>query len=244
MVSASAWYEQGVVLDIGSTVAALLAVAATVWAALYAAQPGRALLYLVRRWRPAEPAEVPATVTATRQHRLVVADVQLRGGGRRDIPSTAFDAGQPLTISLNGQIIAVLAATSYPGERTVPAATACDGKLEVSPGLIGRGQILTYRVLAELTDLSPPRLTVSAPLIDVRIGPRQPFWQTDGWMYASVVLAPLCFLAVRWLAGRPHLPGPLKGALLAAFAGIGVWLLGAVLTVFYSVFDWVQDYFR
>lgn len=64
-------------------------------------------------------------------------------------------------------------------------------------------------MLAEILDPDPnhpPRLTVSAPLVDVRTGPRQPFWVTDAWMFASVVIAPVCFLGVRWFSGRPHLP--------------------------------------
>ena len=155
MPSATSWYQQTAVLDAGSTVAGLLAVVATVWAAVYAARPGRALLYLVRRWRPPERGEVSPFDVPVAAGRLAVADIQLRGSGRQDISSAAFDAGQPITIGVNGSILTLLTASSFPAERAAPAATVSGGCLKVGPGLIGRKQILTYRVLAEVLDPGP-----------------------------------------------------------------------------------------
>ena len=246
MTPTAAWYQQTAVLDVGSTVAGLLAVVATVWAAVYAARPGRALLYLVRRWRPpvrgeASPFDVPLAAG-----RLVVADIQLRGGGRQDIPSAAFDAGRTINIGVNGSILTLLTTSSFPAERAGPDATVSAGRVQVGPGLIGRKQVLTYRVLAEILDPDPnhpPRLTVSAPLVDVRTGPRQPFWVTDSWMFASAVLAPVCFLGVRWFSGRPHLPHLLTDLTNYVLAAIGLWMLMAILTVLYSLVDWVRHYY-
>lgn len=119
--TATAWYQQTAVLDAGSTVAGLLAVVATVWAAVYAARPGRALLYLVRRWRPPEHGEVSPFDVPLAAGRLAVADIQLRGGGRQDIPSAAFDAGRTITIGVNGSILTLLTTSSFPGERAGPA---------------------------------------------------------------------------------------------------------------------------
>lgn len=207
MPSAVPWYDSAVAV---SAAGVLVTLAVTIWVALYVARPRQALYYHLRSAAPVTEYSNDELRAASVRHGMAdpqVLDIWLRGRGRRDISSAAFDAGKPIAIKTpNGRIVKLLDKSTSQPSRSVPDAWVSDGSLMVGPGLIGRSQLLKYKVLADVKGLTP-QLDIQGSLIDVRIGPR--FERFLG-LLAAVVFT---FLVVAFFAVNNglmwHLTGPL-----------------------------------
>jgi len=91
--------------------------------------------------------------------------IVLAGTGKRDVTSDSFDLGEPLTLDVGATIIAVLS-HSRPRWARAPSASVNGQCLRIGPGLIGRRQYLSYRLLISGTDFNDG---LQAALTDVHI---------------------------------------------------------------------------
>lgn len=111
------------------TIVGLLAIAATVWVTLRAANPKRRLYYwllsdtlLIRRRRDlSEELKVIYGQRKLDSPRLV--SIQVASRGRRDIAREAFDEGKPLSLDLGTPIVECVKVTTSPQDRPDPAWT-------------------------------------------------------------------------------------------------------------------------
>ena len=168
------WYASSTVPSITTIVFAFLTVLVTVWGSLYVARPRRALVYDARKHRDATADEVAEYVPEADPAKAIVVNFRLRGSGRLDVPSAAFDSGIPITVRFADATMHRLIGPcdSRPLERTVPSAQTHDGDLVIGPSLIGRDQNLTYHVLVTthtLPSLWQPVPEVRGALIDIRL---------------------------------------------------------------------------
>ena len=95
--------------------------------------------------------------------------VQLVGRGRKDIPSDAYNDGQPLRLDVGARIVEILQTTSAPETLPVPSIAAYGTALAIGPSLIGKRHDITITVL---TDGGTPSLTCRSSLIDVEVRAR------------------------------------------------------------------------
>src|ERR1017187_2968263 len=175
MTAAGGWYTSGTFWAGTGVVVAVLAAAAVVWVTLTVGFPRRRLYFGLRAAAPllAAPAGIRSDLelrhrgTALADPRVVT--VELVSRGRRDIPSEAFDSGQPLVLDVGARIVEVLQVTSGPGILPAPRITADGTALGIGPSLIGKRQEITINVL---TDGGEPSLACRSPLIDVQVRPR------------------------------------------------------------------------
>lgn len=147
MALSDQWWESSPLLTTISTVAGVLAVLASIWAALYASRPQRALAYKAR-WDPVTK-ELSQWISSVLpdEDLLSVAIVTfvLRGSGRLDVSSSTYDNAIPITLSvMDAEIHSLRRCGARGGGGLVPTSQVRDNKLEIGPGLIGRNQVLTY----------------------------------------------------------------------------------------------------
>jgi hypothetical protein len=95
-----------------------------------------------------------------------ILEIHLASRGSRDIPSDVFDQGRPLVLDVGIPIVTVLQSTSVPASAPVPDIETEGQTLKVGPGLIQKGQALTFTVLA---DGPSAQLTCQSYLINVKI---------------------------------------------------------------------------
>src|ERR1022692_2874095 len=175
MNAAGGWYLSGTFWAAAGVVVAVLAAVAVVWVTLTVGFPRRRLYFGLRAAAPllAAPAGIRSDLelrhrgTALADPRVVT--VELVSRGRRDIPSEAFDSGQPLVLDVGAPIVEVLQVTSGPGILPAPRITPDGAALNIGPSLIGRRQEITINVL---TDGGQPSLACHSALIDVQVRQR------------------------------------------------------------------------
>jgi hypothetical protein len=164
--SAAFWPAAGIVVG-------LLAIAATVWVTLRAANPKRRLYY----------ASLTDTPLITRQHDLSeelkvtygtrqlakprIVTVQLVSRGRRDIAREAFDDGKPVCLDLSTPIVQCVKVTSSPSDRPDPLYALDGSKLLIGPSHFGKRQTTVFSLL--LDGKAPEIVKPQQSLIDVEI---------------------------------------------------------------------------
>lgn len=146
-----------------------------VWVAWRVAYPKRRLLYampVATRLLNAER-DVRQGLEVRRGDQILsdpyVLEVTLVNQGRRDIPSSAFDQGRPLTLDVGVPVLDVLKTTSSPGHG-LPSVTVEGTALKIGPDLISRRQKISFSLLVDGPD---PKLRCPPPHpidIDVREG--------------------------------------------------------------------------
>ncbi|MFD9316165.1 hypothetical protein ACFWDQ_00335 [Streptomyces sp. NPDC060053] len=139
-----------------------------IWAAFRAAHPRRRLNWtvghapLVRR--PIDGSlEISRNGTQLINPHLVT--VVLTNPGRRDIPSSAFDRGEPFRVRLAVPYAELLDTESRPSDAQAPPARLRGAELSIGPGRIGSGTTVTYHVLVDTV----PTHDCSHSLLDVRV---------------------------------------------------------------------------
>jgi hypothetical protein len=232
-VAAQPWYESSLVISAAQLVLGILAIIVTLWVTLYAVRPRHRLDYcLVLIEDGNDFDDLDHSVSSADLKHPKILEIRIRSRGRRDIPSTAFDGGEPILFRVGGRVIAMLGEplTKRKGS-LIPKAKVTDSGLAVGPGLIRKKQIIVYRVLA---DVAKPKLTVRNSLIDVRM------WAlphpTDVFSYSIFIVAPtagVVFGAISAL--NPHnrskpnyLPWPLNSLILSAIGAL-TWCMFTIL---------------
>jgi hypothetical protein len=244
MLSATPWYDSGTLVSVAGVVLSALAIVVTVWATLYAIRPRQALYYKLKSARPVRDSDAYAPQdSASGLAHLKILTICLRGRGRKDVSSAAFDSAAPIAIKVGGPIVELIGKpVSFPPERSVPKAEVVGGRLEIGPGLIGRSQLLTYTVLA---DVPTPRVTVEGSLIDVRISRRDDrfggLFQL-GWLGFFAVLVFAVNNGTFW-----HLHArPFSELRTVYFGRLGAYILDAVAILYLvlvygvDVWNWLQ----
>ena len=170
------WWESSPLLTSVSTIAAVLTVVAAIWAAMYASRPRRGLAYAAAWDLPTEEQMewVESALPSGEQQRAVVVTFVLRGSGRLDVSTSAFDDATPITLRVKGaEIRSMRPVSTRRGGGLVPASKLDDNKLEIGPGLIGRNQVLTYTLIAvtenRLVSSGPAPVNLTSALIDTRL---------------------------------------------------------------------------
>ena len=192
--SAAFWPAAGIVVG-------LLAIAATVWVTLRAANPKRRLYYawltdtplITRQHDLSEELKVTYGTRQLVKPRIVT--VQLVSRGRRDITREAFDNGQPVCLDLNTPIVQCVKVTTSPSDRPDPLYELDGSKLLIGPSHFGKRQTTVFSLL--LDGKAPEIVKPQQSLIDVEI--RQGDGQTlftgaTGWIllvFAGVIAAPI-----------------------------------------------------
>jgi hypothetical protein len=173
------------------------------------------------------------------QRSATIVSFVLRGSGRLDVSTSAYDSATPITVRVRGaEIRSVRPCSTRGGGGLVPPSQVRDNKLEIGPGLIGRDQILTYTLFAVITNrsISPGQLVPSgrAPvaltnaLIDTKL-------RTDKKdlliRLAAVVLAAAFIFGV-WYGWLRHTSLHIHGDPLALTT-----LIVAVVTLTWTAFN-------
>ncbi|GGP78529.1 hypothetical protein [Streptomyces melanogenes] len=172
MTLAESWYENAAFWSGAGVAVAIAAIVVGAWATLRAAYPRRRLTYYLRSIAPLIPP------TASRHGRVAVEigsvaltdphvlHVELANPGSHDIPSSAFDGGDPIELDLGANVVTLLATTSTPPHAAAPSVNTDERILTVGPSLIAKGQLVTISVLV---DGPAPELTVRTRLTDVSV---------------------------------------------------------------------------
>lgn len=231
------WYSNTTLLSITTIVIGFLTVLAAVWGSLYVARPRRGLVYEASHSSVSadELADLPEADRLT----AVAVSFRLRGSGRLDVPTAAFDSGIPLTIRFADATLHRLMGpcSSQPPNRTVPSALIRDGELVIGPGLIGRDQLLAYRLLVTAHELSSfwrPLPQVRGALIDTSL--RKNTLRTKVNILAAVLIIALVIAAIIFLHPSQTSNKPSIGDLLVTSVSGG-----AAAAVLVSSFKaWIQ----
>jgi hypothetical protein len=242
--AAAPWYDSGALVSVAGVAVSVLAILVTVWGTLYAIRPRRALYYKLKSAKPVRDSDAsPLRASASGLAHPKVLTICLRGRGRKDVSSAAFDSAEPIAVNAGGPIVGLLGdPVSYPTGRSVPKARVAGGLLEIGPGLIGRSQLLTYTVLADVTE---PRVTVQGSLIDVRISRRDDrfggLFQL-GWLgFFAVIVFAVNNGAFWHLHGRPF-----SELRIVYYGRLGAYIIDAVAILFLAlqfgddVWNWFQ----
>jgi hypothetical protein len=178
MTTAGEWYTSGTFWAAFAAIGTVLGIPLSVWGAYWIANPKRRLTwdFGATAVLPSRAANAVRTTLEVRHNGRVIVDphlleVVLHNDGRRDIPSEAFDAGQPLKVDVGAPILELLPPSSKPPGYRIPSITVEDSTLQIGPGLIAKGQRLT---LFFFTDGRTTHPSIDAALIDVRVRQREP----------------------------------------------------------------------
>jgi hypothetical protein len=227
------WWESSPLLTLISAVAGVLAVLAAIWATLYASRPRRALAYSVKMQRPTgvdERGRVNLVVPNEEQQRAVIVTFVLRGTGRLDVPSSVFDNSTPISLSVTGaEIRDAGKVESRRGGGLAPAFEVHDNNLKIGPGLIGRNQVLTFRLVAvirkELVLSGLLRFTLTNALIDTRL--RNYRWYI--LIRIGLIGVVYAVFLVLWYSWIRHISVIKHTEHLSVFIGAGAGLIGGMV---------------
>lgn len=164
--SGSFWGPAGVIVG-------LLAIGATVWVTLRAANPKRRLYYwmfadtpLITR-RTDLSHELTVTYGTRQLNSPHVVNVKLTSRGRRDIAREVFDGGEPLCLDIGIPIVECVKVSTWPLDRPDPTWAINDSKLLVGPSHFGRRQTTVFALLVD--GESPGIAKPQQSLVDVEI---------------------------------------------------------------------------
>lgn len=173
MSIAGAWYSSGTFWT-GAGAAATLVVGLATVAVTYLTRFARQRLeYNLRTVAPLLSAPDGVRDDLEVRHRGAklehpyIAEVVLAGSGRRDIPRTDFDNGDPIRLDLSAPIVELLRvqATDTASATPAPPVRVDGSALLVGPALIGRRQRIVITALVE----GEPDLCCEAPLANARV---------------------------------------------------------------------------
>lgn len=163
------------------------------WATLRAANPKRRLAYWMATVSPILNASHAAgELLVMRGGQALrdphVLDIRLTNSGRRDIASSHFDSQLPIQLDVGAPIVEILGITLEPASLHMPTVVMDGAALKIAPGLIARGQTLSFSLLV---DGPTPCLSCRASLIDVTIHERRDANRQPGPSYVKTALVGL-----------------------------------------------------
>ena len=154
-------------------IATLLAIAATIWVTLRAANPKRRLYYAMPTDTPLirtrkDLSEELKVIYGTRQLESPrVVNVRLASRGRRDISREAFDGERPLCLDIGTPIVECVKVATSPSDRPDPSYKTDGSKLLIGPGHFGKRQTTVFSLLVD--GKSPRIVKPQQSLVDVQI---------------------------------------------------------------------------
>jgi len=185
-------WDSSAFLPAAGIIVGLLAIAATVWVTLRAANPKRRLYYAWLTDTPliTSPHDLSKELKVTYGTRQLVSPrivtVQLVSRGQRDITSEAFAGGEPVCLDLNTPIVQCLKVVTSPLDRSDPKYALDGSKLLIKPSHFGKRQITVFSLL--LDGKTPEIVSPKQSLIDVDIrrGDGQTlFTSPTRWLFIS-----------------------------------------------------------
>jgi hypothetical protein len=216
--SAAFWPAAGIVVG-------LLAIAATVWVTLRAANPKRRLYYawltdtpLITRQQDLSE-ELIVTYGARHLVSPRIVTVQLVSRGRRDIVREAFDEGKPVCLDLSTPIVQCVKVTTSPSDRPDPSYALDGSKLLIGPSHFGKRQTTVFSLL--LDGKTPEIIKPQQSLIDVEI--RQGDGQTlfsGPTLWALLALVAASAAVTIAVVANHGVPGVVLGTVVVAALGI------------------------
>jgi len=210
---------------VAGIVVGLLAIAATVWVTLRAANPKRRLYYawlsdtplITRQHDLSEELKVTYGTRQLVKPRIVT--VQLVSRGRRDIAREAFDEGKPVCLDLSTPIVQCVKVATSPSDRPDPSYALDGSKLLIGPSHFGKRQTTVFSLL--LDGRTPEIVRPQQSLIDVEIrqGDGQTFFTSPTrWLFIAVV----ALAAVAAVLAALGQTAGVAGAAVAVVAGVAV----------------------
>lgn len=166
------WYTSGTFWAAAGVVVALFVGITATLATYRVSFPKRRLLYGMPIVAPLGSAHTSVEnelelryrgIALTEPHLL---ELRLISRSRKDIPSSAYDGGDPIRLDAAVRVIDVISVASGPESVPVPQFSIDGTSLEIGPSYIGKRQQIIFTVLA---DGSNPSLTCKSRLIDVDI---------------------------------------------------------------------------
>ncbi len=235
MIAASEWYASATFWAAAGVAVAVLTGSALAIVSYMAAFPRRRLLYSM-------PLVVPVTATpegaqgdlellrnGARVADPYIVELHLVSRGRRDIPSSAYDGGEPLKLSIGAQIFKLLNVRSTPPFLSPPKLTVGGNILKIGPNLIGKSQRI---VITLLTEGRPSTLKCASSLIDVQISNRfadEEEWVLEHRLMIGCISWPLVYVGfgVAWA-----ISGPTVGLIVLLISSLAIRaILLAVLAI-------------
>lgn len=204
-----------IVLPAVGVLATILVGLVTVWVTYAVGFPRRRLLYGLPVVTPVLSVarsggdDLQITFKDTPLDKPHVVRVHLVGQGRKDIPSTAFDSGNPLHLDINANIVKVLQITSN-GQQPVPKIAVDGSTLRIGPSLIGKRQRIEITLLV---DGENPHLICQSYLenVDVReqragrfkVGPESFFGAATAFATIGISFEIIALLLL-WVTPKPY----------------------------------------
>ncbi len=173
MLLATHWYDPSSAwISISSIVATYLSALVAAFVTYLFTVPRRRLRYALVSTKPAVDEEGMDQSLQKVAHRPlsnpVILNVCLSGHGSRDIPSSAFDMGNPLVLDVGIPLVDPPISLSHRPLSVQPPKTIIDGTaLKIGPGLINRRHVLEYAVLADQPNDKKAHLVCKSSLVDV-----------------------------------------------------------------------------
>ncbi|MFD9459769.1 hypothetical protein [Streptomyces sp. NPDC060027] len=167
-VASGAFYTASTFWAATGVAVAVLTGGGAIWAALRASHPRRRLTYSTGHDPLVDPLvggrlEIRRDGTLLTDPHLV--RLVLTNPGRRDIPSGAFDQGQPFRVDLAVPYAEMVGTESEPSAAQPPPASVDGSRLSIGPGRIGCGTTITYLLLVDTV----PTYRCTHSLLDVRV---------------------------------------------------------------------------
>ncbi|MEV0170541.1 hypothetical protein AB0I00_05365 [Streptomyces sp. NPDC050803] len=167
-VASGAFYTDGTFWSAAGVAVAVLVGLGAIWAMFRSTHPRLRLNYTVLHG-PLVPLRMDGGLEIRRNGTLLTdphyVEVVLTNPGRRDIPSGAFDRGDPFWVHLDVSYLEVLRTESSPGSTRVPQAQVYGSHLSIGPGLISCGTTITYVLLVD----TAPAYNCHHSLVDVKV---------------------------------------------------------------------------
>ncbi|MEV1320100.1 hypothetical protein AB0J14_28945 [Micromonospora arborensis] len=168
VVATNPWNEPESLWAAAGVLASVLSMVVGPWIARWFQESRRRMLYSMPTTTPLNPAGYGLGVSHNGYqltHPQIV-EVRLICRGRHDIPSSAFDGGQPLRVDVGTMIVNVLRTESSPDKAPVPKWRTDGTSIMIYPSLIKKNQKLSFSLLV---DGPQPELTCSPSLVDVDV---------------------------------------------------------------------------
>ncbi|MFJ6836198.1 hypothetical protein [Streptomyces sp. NPDC091209] len=168
-VASGAFYTANTFWAATGVVVAVLTGGGAIWAALRTSNPRRRLTYSTGHDPLVDPL-VGGRLEIRRNGTLLMDPHLVRlvfsNPGRLDIPSSAFDRGQPFRVDLAVPYLEMLGTESEPSAAQPPPASVDGSEVSIGPGRIGSGTTITYLLLVDTV----PSYRCTHSLLDVRVG--------------------------------------------------------------------------
>lgn len=242
-MAAEQWYASQAFWGAAGIAAAALTTAVSLWATRRIQESKRRLLYsmptatpLIHRANLFSDKTLEVSHGGRQLSNPHVVKVRLTCRGRRDIPSSAFDGGQPLRLDIGAPIVDVLQVNSSPSSAPQPKWATDNASITIGPSLIKKNQTISFSLLV---DGPQPRLTCPpAPLVDVDVheqpdasGKARRWEEMAAWAGAIGAVAATVPAAITAIDGEWQTATLTSWATVMMMAVVGAGIVVVVVTI-------------